>query len=126
MEKLKANPPSLFVVDECAGPPSTDRRLGASSGATARRPTGLREDIIQRLGMRQRDEVVVWGFDRPNIWIGVEACPDEATSTACSLQRVKDEAKPVIVYVATQAHAEELAADLAAGKGSRPPSTTAG
>ena len=89
MEKLKAGPPSLFVVDEA-------HCISECTG---------------RLGMRHA-QVVVWGFDRPNIWLGVEACPDEATKHRVLLQRVKDEAKPGIVYVATQAHAEELAADL--------------
>ena len=71
----------------------------------------MREDIIARLGMRHA-KVVVWGFDRPNIWLGVEACPDEPTKHRVFMDRIKDAQEPAIVYVATQAHAEELSADL--------------
>ena len=127
MEKLKATKPSLFVVDEahCISEWGHNfrpeyARLGGVIEALGR-PTILaltataapkvREEIIERLGMRH-PQVVVWGFDRPNIWMGVEACPDEETKRRVLLQRVKDEAKPAIVYVATQAHAEDLAADM--------------
>jgi ATP-dependent DNA helicase RecQ len=127
MEKLRATPPSLFVVDEahCISEWGHNfrpdyARLGNVVEAlnhptvlalTATASPKVREDIISRLGMRHA-QVVVWGFDRPNIWIGVEPCPDEATKHRVLLHRVKDEARPSIVYVATQAHAEELAADL--------------
>jgi len=127
MRELKASPPSLFVVDEahCISEWGHNfrpeyARLGTVIEAlghptvlalTATASPRVRDDVIARLGMRH-PQVVVWGFDRPNIWIGVEACPDESTKHRVLLQRVKDEAKPAIVYVATQAHAEALAADL--------------
>jgi ATP-dependent DNA helicase RecQ len=59
-----------------------------------------------------RPKTVVWGFDRPNIWLGVEQCPDEETKRRLLLQRVQDAAKPGIVYVATQNAAEEICRDL--------------
>jgi ATP-dependent DNA helicase RecQ len=127
MEKLKASPPSLFVVDEahCISEWGHSfrpeyARLGTVIEAlghptvlalTATAAPKVREDILERLGMRHA-QVVVWGFDRPNIWMGVEPCPDESTKHRVLLQRVTDEHKPMIVYVATQAHAEQLAADL--------------
>jgi ATP-dependent DNA helicase RecQ len=57
----------------------------------------------------KRPEVVVWGFDRPNIHLAVEACPDEETKTRLLLTRIADMGRPAIVYVATRQHAEELA-----------------
>jgi ATP-dependent DNA helicase RecQ len=127
MEKLKATPPSLFVIDEahCISEWGHDfrpeyARLGNVIEALGR-PTVLaltatasprvREDIVQRLGMRD-PKTVVWGFDRPNIWLGVEQCPDEETKHRLLLDRVKDAPKPGIVYVATQNAAEELCRDL--------------
>ena len=129
MEKLKANPPSLFVVDEahCISEWGHNfrpeyARLGNVIEAlghptvlalTATAAPKAREAIIERLGLRN-PHVVVWGFDRPNIWMGVEACPDEATKRRLLPQRVKDMQRPAIVYVATHAHAEEVAGDLVA------------
>ena len=127
MEKLKQSPPSLFVIDEahCISEWGHDfrpeyARLGTVIDAlghptilalTATASPKVREDIVTRLGMRHA-KVVVWGFDRPNIWLGVEPCPDEATKTRVLIERVKDLPKPGIVYVATQAAAEELAPRL--------------
>ena len=72
----------------------------------------VREDILQRLGMRNA-RTIVWGFDRPNIWFGVEACPDQETKDRIVLTRAKDMARPAIVYVATRKHAEDLSKWLA-------------
>jgi ATP-dependent DNA helicase RecQ len=79
---------------------------------TATAAPKVREDIVSRLSMRNA-RTVVWGFDRPNIWIGVEPCPDEETKHRVLLERVKDLAKPGIVYVATQNAAQQIASDLA-------------
>ena len=126
-ERLKENPPSLFVVDEahCISEWGHDfrpeyARIGAAIdilgrprvlALTATASPAVREDIIQRLGMRNA-QTVVWGFDRPNIWLGVEACPDEQTKDRVLLDRVRDMEKPMIVCTGTHRHTEEIAGRL--------------
>ena len=121
---LKEHRPSLFVVDEahCISEWGHDfrpeyARLGTAIEAlgrprvlalTATAAPTVREEIVGRLGMKD-SETVVWGFDRPNIWLGVEACPDESTKDRVLLDRVRDMEKPTIVYVASHRHAEEIA-----------------
>src|SRR3954468_12591898 len=127
LKRVMANKPSLFVVDEahCVSEWGHDfrpdyARLGkvieklgrpTTLALTATASPRVREDIVARLGM-QNPKTVVWGFDRPNIWLGVEACPDEQTKHRLLLQRVQDAEKPGIIYVATQNAAEELCRDL--------------
>ena len=107
-ERLRENPPSLFVVDEahCISEWGHDfrpeyGRLGNAIEAlgrprvlalTATASPKVREDILQRLGMRDA-RTVVWGFDRPNIWLGVEACPDQETKDRIVLTRAADMAE---------------------------------
>jgi ATP-dependent DNA helicase RecQ len=74
--------------------------------ATASPP--VREEIVTRLGMRQ-PRVIVRGFDRPNIWLGVEIYPSELAKKHALLERVLEADRPGIVYVATRKHAEEIA-----------------
>lgn len=121
--KLMEHKPSLFVVDEahCVSEWGHDFRpeycrLGAMIEAlghprvlalTATASPNVREDIVQRLGMTD-PRTIVWGFDRPNIWLGVEACPDQETKDRLIVARVKDMEKPAIVYVATHKHAQDL------------------
>jgi ATP-dependent DNA helicase RecQ len=127
LAELQANKPSLFVVDEahCISEWGHDFRpeygrlgkvietLGRPRviALTATAAPKAREDIVARLAMKNV-KTVVWGFDRPNIRLGVEACPDEYTKHRVVLERIKDFQKPGIVYVATHAHAEELCTDL--------------
>jgi ATP-dependent DNA helicase RecQ len=59
--------------------------------------------------------VVVRGFDRPNIWLGVETFHSEADKRRALLERVAQAQRPGIVYAATRRRAEELAAALREG-----------
>jgi ATP-dependent DNA helicase RecQ len=127
---LVENKPSLFVVDEahCVSEWGHDfrpdyGRLGTVIDTlghprvlalTATASPQVREQIIARLGMRNA-KVIIWGFDRPNIWLGVEACPDEQTKMRVLLARTKDLPKPMIVYVGTHRHAEEISQMLCDG-----------
>lgn len=133
LQDIKAAKPSLFVVDEahCISEWVHDfrpeyLRLGAIVGAIGR-PTILaltataaptvREEIIERLGMRL-PQVIVQGFDRPNIWLGVETFHDEQEKKKALLSHIVETEKPGIVYAATHKHAEEIAEALG-GKGVR-------
>lgn len=127
LKQVLDNRPSLFVVDEahCVSEWGHDFRpdyaqLGPVIEAldhpvvlalTATASPLVRQNIIDRLGMRD-PRVVVMGFDRPNIWLGVEKCADEAVKLRVLTARVKDWPRPMIIYVATHRHAEEIAAIL--------------
>jgi ATP-dependent DNA helicase RecQ len=124
IQRLTDSPPSLFVVDEahCVSEWGHDfrpdySRLGSMIeqlgrpqviALTATASPQVRDDIVRSLGMR-KPRVVVWGFDRPNIHLDVEMCPDESTKKRLIVDRVRDAQRPGIIYVATRAHAEEVA-----------------
>ncbi len=130
-EQIMAHKPSLFVVDEahCVSEWGHDFRPDYAQlksviealghpvvlALTATASPAVRRDIIDRLGMRS-PQIVVWGFDRPNIWLGVEECADEEVKKRVLAGRIAEWAKPMIIYVATQRHAEEIAA-IARGLG---------
>jgi ATP-dependent DNA helicase RecQ len=119
--------PSLFVVDEahCISEWGHDFRpdylkLGAVAEAIGRPPIlaltataspPVREEIVERLYMRDPD-VLVRGFDRPNIWLGVERFHEAHAKRRALIERVRDEPKPGIVYSATRKLTEELAEEL--------------
>jgi ATP-dependent DNA helicase RecQ len=125
--ELAAAQPSLLVVDEahCISEWGHDfrpeyLRLGAAAEAMGR-PTILaltataappvRDEIVERLALRD-PEVLVRGFDRPNIRLAVERFHGE--QGAVRKLRALEEAivaapKPGIVYVATRRQAEEFA-----------------
>ena len=137
---LSANPPGLFVVDEahCVSEWGHDfrpdyRRLGQvldhlADGDASRRPRVLaltataspsvREDILKQLGI-EGAQVYVSGFDRPNIELRVDVCPDVATKDKLLPMRIRDYVAELgchggcgIVYVATHAHTESVRALL--------------
>jgi ATP-dependent DNA helicase RecQ len=130
LAELATARPSLLVVDEAHTISEWGHdfrpeylRLGAAAEAIGR-PTILaltataappvRDEIVERLGMRDA-EVLVRGFDRPNIHLAVQRFYGEqgAERKLRALEDAIAEApKPGIVYVATRRHAEELAAAL--------------
>jgi len=77
--------------------------------ATAAPP--VRAEIVERLDMRA-PRVVVQGFNRPNIWLGVETFADEDVKRRALLERITEAEKPGIVYAATRKHADDITADL--------------
>lgn len=127
LEQVKAATPSLFVVDEahCISEWGHDfrpdyLRLGTVIEAlghptvlalTATAAPPVREEILERLGM-QDAHVVVRGFDRPNIWLGVERFQDDDEKTDALVQRVLKAEKPGIIYTATRKRSEEIAQSL--------------
>jgi ATP-dependent DNA helicase RecQ len=125
LTRLAEATPSLLVVDEahCISEWGHDFRpeylhLGAAAEALGR-PTILaltatasppvRREIVERLGLRD-PLVIVAGFDRPNLFLAVETFYEEKAKDAALLDAVAAAPKPGIVYAATRASAEEIAA----------------
>ncbi|NJC70319.1 ATP-dependent DNA helicase RecQ [Planosporangium thailandense] len=121
---IRAARPSLVAVDEahCISAWGYDFRpdylqLGRAVAelghppvvaltATASPP--VREDILDRLGLRD-PEVVITGLDRPNIFLEAVQCVDEEQRWQRLLDRLQQSTPPGIVYVSTRRAAEELA-----------------
>jgi ATP-dependent DNA helicase RecQ len=132
IKHFQAAKPSLFVVDEahCISEWGHDfrpdyLRLGTVIDAlghptilalTATASPPVREEIVQRLGMKD-PQVIVRGFDRPNIWLAVERYEDDEKHDAF-VKAIQHLQKPGIVYVATRKITEELTA-LVNGTGVR-------
>src|SRR5215212_6135963 len=120
LAELAAARPSLLVVDEahCISEWGHDfrpdyLRLGVAAEALGR-PTILaltataappvREEIVERLGMRD-PAVVIRGFDRPNIRLSVERFHGEGgeeRKLRAVAERIAESPAPGIVYVATR------------------------
>jgi ATP-dependent DNA helicase RecQ len=127
LEAVKAARPSLFVVDEahCVSEWGHSFRpdylrlnhvidaLGHPTvlALTATASQTVREEIVERLGMRST-RIFVHGFDRPNIWFGVESAGSEDRKLALLIERLRAAEMPGIVYSATRRHAEEIRENL--------------
>jgi ATP-dependent DNA helicase RecQ len=127
LDRLQNSKPSLFVVDEahCISEWGHDfrpdyLRLGAVVNAlghprvlalTATAAPTVRQEIVERLGMHD-PQIIVQGFDRPNIWLAVKRFEDEAQKQQALLKWAVRVKKPGIVYVATRKKAEEVAQAL--------------
>lgn len=128
LENLKKAQVSLFVVDEahCISEWGHDFRpdflrlahvvealkhprvVALTATATPR----VREEIVERLGMR-RAKVFVQGFDRPNIYLRVDRFETEAQKREALVHRARWADKPGIIYTGTRKAAQEIMASLA-------------
>lgn len=79
--------------------------------ATASPP--VRDDIINRLGLRD-PHVVVSGLDRRNLFLEVAHCPTDDYRWRRLIALLREGQRPGIVYVATRRAAQELAQRLTA------------
>jgi ATP-dependent DNA helicase RecQ len=128
LDELATARPSLVVVDEahCISEWGHDfrpdyLRLGAAIetlghppvlALTATAAPPVRDEIVERLGLGD-PEIVVRGFDRPNLDLAVDRYHDERHKDEALLDAVAAADKPGIVYAATRKRTEELAAALA-------------
>jgi ATP-dependent DNA helicase RecQ len=128
LERIKQARPSLFVVDEahCISEWGHDfrpdyLRLGAAIEAlghprtlalTATASAEVRGEICERLGLRD-PEIIVAGFDRPNIRLSVRGLTGERLKLEVLQSLLHELPRPGIVYAGTRQHAEDVAAALA-------------
>ncbi len=78
---------------------------------TATASEEVRDEIVARLQLNE-PEVIVHGFDRPNISLRVDHYPDDGEKREELLRRVQFADTPGIVYTATREHAEQIANEL--------------
>jgi ATP-dependent DNA helicase RecQ len=128
LDRLAADPPSLFVVDEahCVSAWGHDfrpdylrlrqaaERFGRPPilALTATAAPPVREDIVQRLGMRDVREVVA-SFDRPNLHLRVVRFTDDRDKRRAVTEHVAASHGPGLLYVATRKDAEAYGGELA-------------
>ncbi|HEY6798636.1 MAG TPA: RecQ family ATP-dependent DNA helicase [Kineosporiaceae bacterium] len=122
LERVRALRPSVIAVDEAHAVSAWGHdfrpdylRLGDFIDAvghprvvalTATAAPGVREDIVERLHLRN-PEIIVKGFARPNIAMEVVRSQTETEKRQAVVQRAAAEVKPAVVYTATRREAEE-------------------
>jgi ATP-dependent DNA helicase RecQ len=127
LDAVAAARPSLFVVDEahCICSWGHDfrpdylrlhtaiERVGRPRvlALTATASPPVRDEIVRRLRLED-PQVVVSGFDRPNLALEVQAFRDDDQRREAVVLRAMGEAKPGLVYTATRKSAEQYAAAL--------------
>jgi ATP-dependent DNA helicase RecQ len=127
LELLAGAAPRLLAVDEAHLVSEWGQdfrpdylRLAAAVDAVGRPPVlaltataspPVRDEIVHRLELHD-PAVVVGGFDRPNLSLGVQTFADEASKTRRLLSHVRSARGPGLVYVATHRHAEDLTEEL--------------
>lgn len=127
IEHLQHAAVSLFVIDEahCVSQWGHDFRpdylqLAVAIEAlghppvlamTATASNQVREEIIERLGLR-KPKVIVQNFDRPNISLRVDSFGSQDEKFEAVMRRVTYAETPGIVYVGTHKHAETIAEEL--------------
>ena len=99
--------PDYLVLGEVAARFPGVPRIALTATATA----ATRDDIIQRLGLRE-PEVLIGGFDRPNIRYAVTAKHSGTQQLLSFLRERRDESG--IVYCLSRKKVESVAATLAA------------
>ncbi|MFJ4714799.1 RecQ family ATP-dependent DNA helicase [Streptomyces sp. NPDC088785] len=125
--EIAAAHPALLVVDEaqCVSTWGYDFRpdylaLGRVRDRLGRPPllaltasaaAPVRNDIVERLGMRDVHQVIA-GFDRPNLHLEVVRHQQDAEKRRWVVERASAEAKPGIIYAGTRREAEQYAAEL--------------
>jgi ATP-dependent DNA helicase RecQ len=132
LSEIAAARPSLLVVDEahCISEWGHDfrpdyLRLAAAAEAlggptvlalTATAAPPVRDEIVERLALEQ-PEVIIRGFDRPNIRLSVERFHGEGAEERklrALHERIAASPPPGIVYVATRRQSEAFAGSLCA------------
>lgn len=100
--------PDYRVIKECID--SLPRRP-IVAGFTATATPEVREDIVERLGLK-KPQIFVRGFNRPNLRFFATGWMNEVSRDLEVLRLAKSLSKPGIVYVGKRNKSEELAAHL--------------
>ncbi len=128
IESIEKAGVSLFVIDEahCISEWGHDfrpdflqlgpviERLGhpVVLAMTATASAQVRDEITSRLRLND-PQILVHGFDRPNIYLRVDHFRDKDEKIEKLVQRVRWADKPGIVYVSTRSSAEKITGQLA-------------